>query len=529
MSSSTGSRSGPPGAWYVDSALWLILLLGLAFRLLYVTTPLIEAHSWRQLTNADIARNLAEGSFDLLHPPVNWGGRDGYTGMEFPLFHAMVALLYRVFGEAEILARLTSIGFSMAALVGIFRLGESLFDRAVGRAAAFLMAISPSTVFFGRTFLSDTPMVCFSIWAVWSWKRYFATDRPTHLVAASVTTALACLVKIPAVLILAPVAVAGWLARGWRVALDRRVVLGVGAALGCTALWYWQAERIYQQTGLTQSIWHPSGTYAPEIFSAARQGSAVSHWSSAARLTSFDFYGELIDRAYLLHLTPFGFVTAALGLLVAIPTASRRIVDAWLAAGTAFVLATAEGQYQHEFHQLPLVPIAALYFGLASRSLFDSSALQQLAGVRWIAAPVAAVLTLGAALMFQASGVIPNLYRPDRLDHDSVRIGRAVERVVQADQLVVANQYETNGNNSPILLYHARRRGWSFDARSLTPQLLDRLESRFDAHFFVTADWDLLRSASPETAAYLQTRARLPLTDVPAASRLFDLRTAAAP
>lgn len=529
MPSSAEPRPGPPRAWYSDPTLWLILLLALSFRLLYITSPLIEAHSWRQITNADIARNLADGPFDLLHPPVNWGGRNGYTGMEFPLFHAVVALLYRTFGEAEILARLTSLAFSLATIVGVFLLGERMFDRSVGRGAAFLVAVSPSAAFFGRTFLSDTPMLCFSVWAVWGWLRYFATGLSSHAATASLLTALACLVKIPAVLVLAPIAVAGWLARGWRVYADRRAVAGIACALLATALWYWQAERIYQQTGLTQSIWHPSGTYAADVFSAARQGSGVSHWGSLERLTTYDFYGELIDRIYSVHLTPLGFLLAGVGLFVAITSPARRVLDAWLAAVIAFVFATAEGQYWHEFHQLPLIPVAALYFGLATRGLFDGPTLARLSGVRWSAVGVGAVLGLGSLLTFQDSGVIATLYRPDRLDFDTVRVGRAIERVVQADQLVVANQYETNGNNSPILLYHARRKGWSFDVRSLTPQLLERLRLKFDAHFFATTDWDLLRRLRPETASYLETHTEIPLADVPSAARLFDLRTPLTP
>jgi 4-amino-4-deoxy-L-arabinose transferase-like glycosyltransferase len=391
------------------------------------------------------------------------------------------------------------------------------------------MAISPSAAFFGRTFLSDTPMLCFSVWAVWGWVRYFASGSTSHAGTAGLLTALACLVKIPAVLILAPIAMAGWTVRGWKAAADRRALSGIGFALLATGLWYWQAERIYQQTGLTQSIWHPSGTYAADVFTAARQGSGVSHWGSLERLSTYDFYGELINRTYSLHLTPIGFLMAGVGLVVAFKTPARRVVDAWLAAVVAFILATAEGQYWHEFHQLPLIPVAALYFGLATRWMFSGPALAQVTGVRLGAAWMAAVLAVCSVLTFIDSGVIASLYRPERLDYNAIRLGRAVGRMVAADQLVVANQYETNGNNSPILLYHAHRRGWSFDVRSLTPQLLERLRTRFDAHFFATMDWDLLRRVSPDTAAYLQQHAEIALVDVPSEARLFDLRTPLGP
>src|SRR4029077_18055125 len=126
--------------------------------------PMAEAHRWREVFNADIARNFAERSMNILYPQVNWGGAsDPYVGSEFPLMHWMVALLYRVFGEDPIFGRVVSIVFSVATIWAVFALGSHLFGSSAGRAAAFLMAISPSTVFFGRFFISDTPMLFFSV------------------------------------------------------------------------------------------------------------------------------------------------------------------------------------------------------------------------------------------------------------------------------------------------------------------------------------------------------------------------------
>ena len=59
-------RSRP--AWPIDLPLVGVLLTAMAFRLWHLDVPLIDAHSWRQITNADIARHFAEGSLDLFHP-----------------------------------------------------------------------------------------------------------------------------------------------------------------------------------------------------------------------------------------------------------------------------------------------------------------------------------------------------------------------------------------------------------------------------------------------------------------------------
>ncbi|HUR20870.1 MAG TPA: glycosyltransferase family 39 protein, partial [Vicinamibacterales bacterium] len=151
----------------LDLALALILLFGLLLRLQYVDLPMAEAHRWRAVTNADIARNFAERSMNIFYPQVNWGGADQpYVGMEFPLMHWLLAVLYKIFGVHEILGRFISIAFSLGTIWAVFALGARLFGVATGRAAAFLMAISPTAVFFGRVLISDTPMVFFSVVAV---------------------------------------------------------------------------------------------------------------------------------------------------------------------------------------------------------------------------------------------------------------------------------------------------------------------------------------------------------------------------
>jgi hypothetical protein len=149
--------------WLPDIPLLFILLFAIYLRSQYLTLPMAEAHRWREVTNADIARNFYERSMNLFYPQVNWGGaQQPYVGMEFPLLQYIAALLYYPFGESAVIGRLISMAFSIGTAIVIFAIGRRLFGVAAGRAAAFLFAISPSAVFFGRFFISDTPMVFFS-------------------------------------------------------------------------------------------------------------------------------------------------------------------------------------------------------------------------------------------------------------------------------------------------------------------------------------------------------------------------------
>ena len=59
------------------TAFLLILAFGAALRLFHLTAPFVDAHAWRQLDTAAMARNFYESSFIPFDPQVAWGGRTG--------------------------------------------------------------------------------------------------------------------------------------------------------------------------------------------------------------------------------------------------------------------------------------------------------------------------------------------------------------------------------------------------------------------------------------------------------------------
>jgi len=509
--------------WLPDAALILTMGLGLWLRLQYLDHPLAEAHRWRQVTNADIARNFARHSLNIFYPEASWGGPVGYLSMEFPLLQWIAAVLFRLFGESERICRLVSIAFSIGTLPLVYDVGRRLFGRPVGRAAAFLMAVSPSLVFFGRTFISDVPMLFFSVAAVLAYVVHAETGRRGPAVLGAACTALAGLVKLPALLILAPIAWIIWRRHGWRTLRDPWIGPALTAAVLLTGAWYWHGDRIYHLTGLGQAILHPSGTYAPDIALAARPMMGVSHWTNYQVLATWDWYRTLGERLWSLHLTPVGAGLALCGLLCLVRIPRRSTVDMWLLAAVAVTFVAAQGNYAHEFHQLPLLPPLALYFGLAAARAFDAPWLREVGGRWWGPVASAGLVTALALISFDRSGVVPILFRPDRLDYLPINAGAAISRVVAPDQLMVVVEYETYGSNSPILLYRADRRGWSFDLHAISPHVIDRLKSRYGATYFATTMWSAIEAERPDVVTYLRAQTRIALDGVHPDAALFRL------
>ena len=502
----------------IDPALLLILLLGAAIRLQYVDLPFAEAHRWRFVTNLDVTRNFAARSMNIFWPQASWGGPAAYLGMEFPLLQWLAAVLYKIFGEREILCRLVTIAFSVATIAVVFALGKRLFGAAVGRAAAFLVAVSPSMAFFGRTFLSDVPMVFFMVAGLLGYVAYLETGDRASAIGGAVCTALAGLVKLPAVAIIGPIAWAAWRARRWAALRDRWLTVGIASGLVLVAAWYWHADRTYHMSGLTEAIFHSSDNPPPELMPFTHQSLPVLHWGNYALLAQWDYYDRMRDWTWHIHLTPVGFTLAVIGLVTMFRVAGYDIVVVWLAAVIATMLASAVGSFYHEFHQLPMVPPAALLFGLIAAPMFDGESLRRrFSG--WWGVPAAAVLVTSLAWMaFIYSGVERNYFRPEALDLSTMDVGRVVRERTGPDDYVITVEFGEYGNNSPVLLYRAARRGWSFDAKTVTPHVIEYLKKTYHARFLAsTVD---IGSVNPDVAQYLKATRSV---DVGHGARLYQL------
>lgn len=509
-----------------DLAAGLIVLLGLAFRLYHIDFPMVDGHSWRQITNADIARHYTEGSLNLFVPRVSWGGLNGVVGMEFPLLQYVTGLLWRLTTEQHLVARLVAVAFSVAGILAIYFLGTRLFGRPAGRAAAFLLAVSPSAVYFGRSFLSDTPMMTFMIVAVLAWDRYFDRPSVSRAALAALPTMLCALVKLPAILVFAPIVGLAWARGGWPRVFDRRLIAGCVASLAAVAAWYWYADRIYLETGLTQAVFRPSGTY-PQDQAPGVVYTSVSHFATAERLADLSFWWDMLVRFWRMHLTPLGFAAVAVAPLVLWRHRAGAAVGLWVLGGVTLLIVSAEGQWQHEFHQLPFLPPLMLAFGAVAAPAFDGARLGRVLRPPLAVILTAVTLTAVAFVSFTTSPVQHDLYRTSREYAPAthfIHFGNVIQGLVPPDALVVTVDYERGGANSPMLLFFSRRQGWSFDLSTISPGVIENLRVRYGAQFFATAIGRDIRRERIAVLDYLEQFEAVPTPPQADQLLLVDLR-----
>jgi hypothetical protein len=341
------------------------------------------------------------------------------------------------------------------------------------------------------------------------------------VVWAAAAAALACMTKLPAVVLFAPIAWLAWQTRGFGVVRDRVFLAGFATALLMTAAWYYHADVLFHRTGLGVAIFHGVGGYSPDIMEGSGTVTLVSSWNTRHQLRDPEFYRALADRFWRLHFTPVGTIVILFTAAFLWRLPNRRFVDVWFASVLLFILAAAEGNRWHEFYQLPILLPAALYFGLGARPLFDGRLLGSLAPLKAGVAISAALLTLVAFRSFNDSRAVPELFRPNNLRMHPMRVGTMLQRLTPPDALLITTEYARFGGNSPVLLHYARRHGWSFDAGSITPAVIERLRTQYGARYFVSLNWGDIERLQPDVVAYLKKYADIPVTAID--TRLYDL------
>jgi 4-amino-4-deoxy-L-arabinose transferase-like glycosyltransferase len=414
--------------------------------------------------------------------------------------------------------------FSLATIVAVYGLGRRVFGEAAGRAAAFLYAISPTAVYFGRAIIVDTPTVFFSVVAILAFLIYTETDKARFAVIGGVFLALAWMVKLPAFLTFGPVAFIGLRARRLAIFRDRWLLGAVAFAFISTALWYWHANNLYLRTGLTVGIWRGAGTYPGVLGELAGPTTTFTGWSTRELLTSDHWWRTLFTRFWHMHLTPPGFVLTAIGCILAVRVPRASVMYVWLAATVSFVFAVGTGNLGHEYYQLPVLAPAALFFGVAAAPVFDGEFLRRKVGKVVGPLAVGAALTVLGVISFSESFVVRNFFRPAMLDYAPIHAGAAIDEAIPSDALLIVVELTESDNaaNAPMLLYHSRRKGWSFDLRGLTPAAVQELRKR-GAEYFATIIWSELQRAHPALAQYLESQPEVPLMNPPRDTRVFRL------
>ena len=485
----------------VARAKWLVIFLVAAafvLRLIAINQPFIDPWSWRQSDVAAIARNYLENGFHFSRPQIDWAGNErGFVGTEFPVLPFVAAVFYKSAGVQEWIGRIQGVLFFVAALPFFFGLVRRIFGEVVALWASFFYAFAPLSIVASRAFMPDVPSLSLAIAGIYFFLRWIEEEKFRWLVTSAVLVSVALLIKLPTAIVGAPLFYLA-LSQGtavykppiknggletaapWKRIVRWELWFFAAITLVPSAIWYWHAHRIAER-------------FYPHHFFGA----------GGFQIMSFAWYWQILRQTAFSSLTLSLFALALIGALLAPRGKTTRLFHWWLAATVLFIFFVGYGN-RHQWYQLPLVPIAAVFAGCACAWIARCGLSRSLR-------VVGSFLLVGSFLVSSYFCLQP-FYRPAAAPLRD--LGLELNEATTPHSLIIA---ATDGD--PTVFYYAHRKGWHFledgiyqgnplDSAQIIANL-EKLRSRGATHlvFYAGTQWwlDYYR----EFAEHLATGATL--------------------
>lgn len=426
--------------------------------------------SWRECDTQSMSLSMATESFDVFRPRVDWrGDTDGGVESEMPLYQAVVAALLQVVGDVEWPGRVVSLVSTLLAalaLHGILERASGSRAAAAAGSAAFLA--SGAAVLTACRVMPDAASLCAALWG-WNLMDRWLRGGPWHLLwLATLCTTAGCLAKPTSLQVV--LVQAGWVLATapllrWRPAVLTHLAVPCIATLG----WMLHAHGIHRETGLTFGVLAEGDSKVPDLdhllapglhYALARNallfGPGVAGYAAFAVL----LLCRRLRAVDVVVLVPFGLALFATMRYSASADAGPHY-HLWAAVGGGWAVARCWSEF----------PSRRLHWALGLALLgtaFASLLRERMFRVEAVSSPVLQV----AAALRQATA-----------PHELVAVRSAkLARDVFWDR--------PNNHEDPIVLHHARRKGWVVPRDGWHPERLEDLRNRGCRVLVDQALWD---------------------------------------
>lgn len=427
---------------------WLLVIIFFAFflRLYKIDSPLADWHSWRQADTAAVTRNFIKLGFNPLLPryddmsgvaenPI--ANPAGFRFVEFPIYNMAVYPFYYFFGVADQYSRLVSVLFSLGSVAFIFFIVKKYTSIAAGLLASFSFAVLPFNVFFSRTTLPEPTFIFFALGMIYFMDRWIWENKNVWGVWGFVFTAIAFLIKPWAVFFFLPLLYSVWIKNNTKKFWLKFIVLTI-IALAPFVLW--RLWILQQPQGIPASHWLQNGD-------GIRFRPAFWWWIISERLGR-----EILGAT--------GIVLFFIGL-IARPKNGNYFLHLWALSSFLFISIFATGNVRHNYYQIQLVPVAAIFFSLGFIQLLKGSAL--FIPRIWTILIALLLFLLSFYFGFKIVKEFYNINNPDM-----VEAGKFADKILPEDAIVVAPY-----NGDSAFLYQTNRAGWPVAALPLAELVTD--------------------------------------------------------
>ena len=435
----------------------LTLIFGLSLRLYHLQAPVADWHSHRQADTASVSKIYLQNGLDWLHPRYHdlsdvqsgQANPQGWRMVEFPIYNAVSVGFQNLFHPGlEVSSRLVSIIFSLGSALVIFFLVFRLtgqFLPAFLSLAVFLLL--PFNIYYSRTILPEPMAVFFMVLTVYLF--------PINLYFSALAMAAAILLKPYTAIIIFPTLLLISFQKKYFFSLISFFLISI-LPFAAWRLWIHQFP-----AGIPSSDWlfnnattatFPVWFHGHNLSFLNRLVAFRPHWW---RWLFFDRIGNLITGA-------FGLIPLFLGL--AYKKNKIQPMSFSLISGVfLYFVIVAQGNIQHDYYQVLIVPILSILSGLGYYYLINF-----LFKSRFLSFLLTFIIALFS--VYFSWDQIKGYYQIDR--PQIVQAGQTAQKFLPANSLVIAPY-----TGDTAFLYQTGFSGWPVEIYDI-PQIISQFPDR---------------------------------------------------
>ena len=431
----------------------------IAVRCFHLGSEIDSPHDWRQCDTAYYIRDFYRNGIDLLHPAVCWMGASDTVALEFPLPEAIVAFFYHITGESIPIARLVFIWFFIGAVLYFYKIVRLVFDPLIAKWSILVYLALPLSMYYSRAIHIDFFVVFLTHAMAYYYLKGVLERRWGYILLSSIVTSLACMIKIPYVLIWA-------------------FPLGYYTFLQKSRQWVMRWLALYLIPLTAFICWQKHGFYinnhAPDLNYILGYHkmlpSAGWYFGTINQRLSLYSWWVLLNRG-LFEVVGIGGLICFIASVFFYKSSKPFIfLIYWFVGLIVYVMIFFNLNLVHNYYQIPFLAPIALFLALGMKRIQDYYPKLNL-----MLCPMLILLNIGYTEK--------NYFKTAE---DEIEIAELIRQHTPDDALIAVT-YDKMDCRNPKILFRSDRRGWSIEELALNPTVIDRLHKDQGAHFWAFA------------------------------------------
>ncbi len=432
---------------------WIFLLTAavlISLRFLHFGESIDTPHAWRQCDTANYIWAFYKTGIDIFHPQVCWMGGHKTLVLEFPIFQAIIAWFYKLLAPSHIVARLVFLIFYLLSAVYLYRLICFLSGWSLAQISVIIYLSMPLGLFYSRALQIDFATMFLVFGMTFHFLKGINSKNLPQFLLGSLYATMAFLVKAPYIVPLL-IPMAWYYLKNWDTKFVVKSAVFIFLPVAFFGLWMNYASSVNGSA--------PEWNFIPTY----RKFVDNSHWYFGPFQQRLNpaFWEKIFKRVLYEVASGPGIILAMIGVFVR----GKQILyyRLWLAGVFGYLLIFFNLNVHHNYYQIPFTAPIAILIGVSLLELKRHMDKK----LSILSKPMGALL-LFIIITYNFSYAEINYYENQKIMELA---GTLVKEKTTEEDLIVFS-YGGLDPRCPLLLYRARRNGWSIPQKDLNPTLI---------------------------------------------------------